>query len=136
MFMWPLSSATSWEVFCRMETKKHPVNMANEKRFMLIYFWVSVAFFPGLSCLQSFSMQMEKEGLAFLTMWSSNNLQSSLPTTYQVNRRWEVLLNQIVSLLVQLTLQIQVIYTYLYLQLQNISSEDAGPTSKIPSFKA
>jgi len=26
-------------------------------------------------------MQMERQGLAFLTMWSGNNLQSSLSTT-------------------------------------------------------
>jgi len=35
MFVWPLSSATSLGVFCRIETKQHPVNTADEKRFIL-----------------------------------------------------------------------------------------------------
>ena len=39
MFMWPLSTATSLAVFCRMETKQHPVNTADEKRFVLNDFW-------------------------------------------------------------------------------------------------
>ena len=78
MFMWPLSSATSWGVFCRMETKKHPVNIADEKRFILTDFWVSVTLFSSLFCLQSFSMQFEKElGLAFLTKWWFELLNSN-----------------------------------------------------------
>ena len=84
MFMWPLSTATSLGVFCRMETKQHPVNTADEKRFILTDFWGSVALLAGLFCLQSFIMQMEREDLAFLTMWSNNNLQFSLSPAYHV----------------------------------------------------
>ena len=86
MFMRPLSSATSLGVFCRMETKQHSVNTADVKRFILTDFWDSVLL-PGLFCLQSFSIQIrEREGLAFLTMWSSNNLQSSLSPAYHVTK--------------------------------------------------
>ena len=37
MFMWPLSSATSWGVFCSMEKIQNPFNMADEKGFILTY---------------------------------------------------------------------------------------------------
>ena len=66
--MWPLSSAISLGVFCRIETKQHQVTTADKKRFVLTDFWGSVALIPAQFLIKC---AIEREG------WCHNHLKSA-----------------------------------------------------------